>query len=29
LTQSGHERVRIAAVQTSPEAHFPSRKFLL
>jgi hypothetical protein len=29
LTQSGHERIRIAAVQTAPETHFVGRKSLL
>ena len=29
LTQSGHERLRIAALQTDPETHFAAHKFLL
>jgi len=28
-THSGHGRLRIAAVQTDPETHFASRKFLM
>jgi hypothetical protein len=29
MTQSGHERLRIAALQTDPETHFAGRKSLL
>jgi hypothetical protein len=29
VTQSGHEQLRIAAVQTDPEAHFAGRKSLV
>jgi hypothetical protein len=29
MTQSGHERLRIAAAQTDPEPHFAGRKSLL
>jgi len=29
LTQSGHERLKIAAVQTDPETHFIGGKTLL
>jgi hypothetical protein len=29
LTQSGHWRLRIGALQTDPETHFGDRKFLL
>jgi hypothetical protein len=29
MTQNGHEQLRIAAVQTAPEAHFAGRKSLL
>jgi hypothetical protein len=29
LTQSGHERLRIAAVQKIPEPHFAGRNSLL
>jgi len=29
LTQSGHEQLKIAAVQTDPEPHFAGRKSLL
>ena len=29
LAQSGHERLRIAALQTDPETHFAAHKFLL
>jgi hypothetical protein len=29
LTHNGHERLRIAAMQTEPEAHFARRKSLM
>jgi hypothetical protein len=29
MTQSGHERLRIAAMQTDPETHSAGRKSLL
>ena len=29
MTQSGHERLRIAAVQPDPEPHFVGRKLLM